>query len=68
LKIVQCSLTNEKNNGTWWSVRWVNCKKAIKGNRVLAKCYDELTEKEWVVHTVYDGLEQDDQYYFHVVK
>jgi len=63
VKIVQCLL----KNGALWSVRWVSTKKAIEGNKITALGFDEITVKEWIVDTVY-WLEQDDQYYFHVVK
>ena len=48
-------------------MRWVSTKKAIEGNKITALGFDEITVKEWIVDTVY-WLEQDDQYYFHVVK
>jgi len=66
--IYQCTLERPLSaGGREVSVRWVSTKKAVAGNRVTARGFDEVTEKDWVVAEVFN-LEQNDQYYFHVIK
>ena len=59
--IYQCALERPLSPCTREiSVRWVSAKKATVGNRVTAKGFDEVNEKDWIITEVFH-LEQNDQ-------
>jgi len=61
---IQCEL----RNGNLVTVRWVASKKAILGENLVAKAFDETTDQQWTVYKTYPNIEVDEKYHFHVIK
>jgi hypothetical protein len=61
---VQCLLRNVNI----YTTRWVVAKKAKKSEKLVAQSMSLECEEEWIVDVVYDKVEVDEKFHYHVIK
>ena len=61
---MQCLLRNDNV----YTSRWVITKKAKKGEKLIAKSMSQECDEDWVVAAVYDRVEVDERFLYHIIK